>query len=597
MRDGEGAREAKTSMNFFTAFEDRVRLELVAMTAEGLLPADLDLSRISVEPPRDPSHGDVATNAALVLSKAAKKNPREIADRLAKGLEADASVLSAEVAGPGFINLRLTDSFWHGQVLEILAAGADYGSSALGAGEKLNVEYVSVNPTGPLHVGHARVAVVGDALAALLEKAGYDVTREYYYNDAGGQIDALANSVHLRYRELFGEDVGEMPEGYYRGDYIIDVAKAIRSEDGEKWLSIADDEWRTPFRLKAVDAMMEIIREDLDLLGVHQDVFFSEGSLHEDGKIERAVSRLDEKGYIYRGVLDPPKGKVIEDWEPREQILFKATEFGDDVDRPLQKSDESWTYFAADIAYHVDKLERGFKHMINVWGADHGGHVKRLSAAVSALSDGEAEIDVRLCQMVRLLRDGKLVKMSKRAGDYVTLKEVIEEVGRDVVRFIMLTRKNDAQLDFDFSAVVEQSKDNPVFYVQYAHARCQSVLRNAAAELPGVADELDKLDLDGLAGLKAPEEMALIRRLASWPRAVESAAAAHEPHRIAFFLQDIAAEFHGLWNRGNEDERLRFIRPLDRDLTRARLALVTSVATVIASGLAVMGVEPLDEMR
>ncbi len=693
-------------MNFFTAFEERVRVELAAMTDEGLLPADLDLSRISVEPPRDPSHGDVATNAALVLSKAAKKSPREIADRLAKGLEADASVLSAEVAGPGFINLRLTDSFWHSQILEILAAGVDYGSSEQGAGEKLNVEYVSVNPTGPLHVGHARVAVVGDALAALLEKAGYDVTREYYYNDTGGQIDALARSVYMRYRELLGEDIGEIPEGHYRGDYIIDVARSVVEQDGEQWLDqnetgwpeafkeyieadrtepwpslgpesgvqignrmyrsaaaaaydmylemigvsgkrvpdlwlsakgyrvrstdhpssyfilngIGESElraaaeaakvkdgdrwveqanvgWLEAFRKKSVAAMMETVQEDLELLGVRQDVYFSEGDLHRGGAIAEAVKKLDEKGYIYRGVLDPPKGKVIEDWEPREQILFRATEFGDDVDRPLQKSDESWTYFAADIAYHVDKLERGFKHMINVWGADHGGHVKRLSAAVSALSNGEAEIDVRLCQMVRLLRDGKLVKMSKRAGDYVTLREVIAEVGRDVVRFIMLTRKNDAQLDFDFSAVVEQSKDNPVFYVQYAHARCQSVLRNAAAELPGVADELEKLDLDGLAGLEAPEEIALIRRLASWPRLVESAAAAHEPHRIAFFLQEIAAEFHGLWNRGNEDEQLRFIRPLDRDLTRARLALVTSVAMVIASGLAVMGVEPLDEMR
>lgn len=584
-------------MNFFKSYEERIKLHLEAMASSGFLPENLDLSHVSVEPPRDATHGDVATNAALVLSKAAGRNPREIAEKLGSALEIDEEVASVEIAGPGFINLRLADSFWHRQVLEVLKSGTDYGNSDLGGGEKLNVEYVSVNPTGPLHVGHARVAVVGDALAALLEKAGYDVTREYYYNDAGGQIDALARSVHMRYRELFGQDIGEMPEGHYQGDYIIDVAENIKAVDADKWLDLEEQEWLEPFREKSVAAMMEIVREDLDLLGVHQDVFFSEGSLHSGGQIQDAITKLNDKGYIYEGVLDPPKGKIIEDWEPRQQLLFKATEFGDDVDRPLQKSDKSWTYFAADIAYHVSKLERGFSHMINVWGADHGGHVKRLTAAVAALSGGAADIDVKLCQMVRLLRDGELVKMSKRTADFVTLKDIIEEVGRDVVRFIMLTRKNDAQLDFDFTSVVEQSRDNPVFYVQYAHARCQSVLRNAEAETQGIASKLEDVELSTLKRLGAPEEVALIRKIAAWPRAIESAAQAHEPHRIAFYLQELASEFHGLWNRGNEDESLRFIQVNDEELTRARLALIRAVSIVVASGLQVMGVEPVNEMR
>jgi arginyl-tRNA synthetase len=467
----------------------------------------------------------------------------------------------------------------------------------MGAGEAVNVEYVSANPTGPLHVGHCRGAVFGDALASLLEKAGFRVTREYYINDAGAQVDDLARSAHLRYREALGEAIGDIPEGLYPGGYLVSVGQELAERDGEKWRDAPESEWLAPVRAFAIDAMMALIRDDLAALGIHQEVFTSERGLQDGGKIERALDNLTSRSLIYTGVLEPPKGMKPEDWEPREQTLFKATEFGDDVDRPIRKSDRSWTYFAGDLANHLDKYERGFNDMINVWGADHGGYVKRMKAGVAALSGREAKLDIKLCQMVNLLDDGKPVKMSKRAGNFVTLRDVVDQVGKDVVRFIMLTRKNDAQLDFDFARVTEQSRENPVFYVQYAHARARSVFRNVARDMPDLNIDAEALPDAPLDRLSSPDELALIKALANWPRIVESAAEAHEPHRVAFYLHDLASEFHGFWNKGNDDPNLRFIRADDADLTRARLALVEGVATVIASGLGIMGVEPVDEMR
>ena len=562
----------------------------------GALPQSLDLGAINVEPPRDPSHGDVATNAALVLAKSAGLKPREIAEPLAECLTGVPELEDVSVAGPGFINIRLTASFLHERLREVLKAGTSYGDSDLGTGIPVNVEYVSTNPTGPLHVGHARGAVFGDSLANLLEKAGHDVTREYYINDAGAQVDQLARSAYLRYREALGEDIGEIPEGLYPGDYLITVGEALVSSHGEAWLNEPEEAWLPPCRRFAIEAMMDKIREDLSALGVNITVFTSERELAEQGKVEAALGFLEGKSLIYEGVLEAPKGKQPDDWEPRSQTLFKATKFGDDVDRPLKKSDGSWTYFATDVAYHRDKVDRGFNTMIDVWGADHGGYVKRMVAAVAALSEGAAHLDIKLCQLVKLTRRGEPVRMSKRAGSFVTLRDVVDEVGKDVVRFIMLTRRNDAPLDFDFAAVTEQSRDNPVFYVQYAHARACSVLRNAAEVLETAMDD-DTLTQAEIGRLTHADELALIKLLGGWPRLIETAAEAREPHRIAFYIHDVASAFHQFWNQGKEDPDLRFIVDEDAELTLARAALVKGVATVIASGLEVMGVEPVQEMR
>ena len=504
---------------------------------------------------------------------------------------------TAEIAGPGFINLKLSEEFWRARLADILAAGSRYGDSDLGRNEKINVEYVSTNPTGPLHVGHVRGAVFGDALANLLTKAGYDVCKEYLINDAGAQVQALARSTHLRYREALGENIGAIPEGLYPGDYLKPVARAIAEADGARWQDIPEADWLPEFERRSVDAMMATIREDLALLGIEQEVFFSERTLHDSGRIDEVLRWLDEHGQIYTGVLEPPKGKKPDDWEPRPQTLFRATDFGDDVDRPLKKSDGSWTYFAADIAYHYDKYLRGFARMVDVWGADHAGYVKRMQAAVRAITEARGDLDVRICQLVKLSRDGVPVKMSKRSGDFVTLREVVGEVGRDVVRFMMLTRRNDAPLDFDFAKVQEQSKDNPVFYVQYAHARIRSVVRNVGRDLPAIDTSLEALAEHDVSPLTDSAELDLIKQLASWPRIVEAAAEAYEPHRIAFYLYDLASSFHALWNKGNEDPSLRFIIADAPELTRARLALLQAVAVVIASGLSVLGVEPAEEMR
>ena len=567
------------------------------MSAAGKLPAGLDCAAVTAEVPRDPAHGDIATNAALVLARQAQSTPRDVAEKLALALARRSEVEAAEVAGPGFINLRLDDEFWHARLRDALKAGPAYGDSDIGGAEKFNVEYISANPTGPLHVGHVRGAVFGDALANLLAKAGFDVTKEYYINDAGAQIEILARSLHLRYRQANGEDIDDIPEGMYPGDYMIDVALALKAKEGTRWLDVGEEEWLEPLQRFAVDALMQVIRSDLASLDIEQDVFFSENSLHHSGRIDEALDALSERDLIYIGVLDPPKGKKPEDWEPRPQTLFRATAYGDDVDRAMKKSDGSWTYFAADIAYHYDKYQRGFCRMMNVLGADHGGYVKRMKAAVRALSADQAELDIRICQLVRVLRDGAPVRMSKRAGDFITVQDLISEVGRDVVRFIMLTRKNDAPLDFDFAKVTEQSKDNPVFYVQYAHARVKSVLRN-------VARDMNALDIGRSALLRADHsrlgdssELALIKQIAQWPRQVEAAALAFEPHRIAFYLYDLASAFHALWNKGNDDPGLRFIMPEDPELMSARLAMIVAVADVIASGLAVLGVQPVDEMR
>jgi len=583
-------------MNLFALFKAEIDKELAALAEDGLVPQGADTSAVTAEPPRDPAHGDISTNAALVLAKAAGRKPRDIAEPLAERMRVHPDVTEAEVAGPGFVNLRLGPSFWQARLGEILDAGAGYGDSRLGAGRKVNVEYVSANPTGPLHVGHARGAVVGDALSALLEKAGYAVTREYYINDAGAQVDTLARSVHLRYCEALGDAVSEIAEGLYPGEYLVPVGAALAERDGDKWRDQPEDAWMEPVRDFALEAMMALIRDDLAALGVTHAVFTSERSVVDTGAVDQAFRDLEDKGLIYEGVLEPPKGKTPEDWEPRPQHLFRSTEFGDDVDRPLKKSDGSWTYFATDIAYHRDKVRRGFADMIDVWGADHGGYVKRMKSAVRAISDGEAALDVLLCQLVKLTKAGEPVKMSKRAGTFVTLRDVIDEVGKDVVRFIMLTRKNDAPLDFDLAKVLEQSRENPVWYVQYAHARCHSVFRNAAEAFPEMDLSRAALRRTDHALLSGELELSLIKRLATWPRIVESAAEAHEPHRIAFFLYDLAGEFHGLWTKGKDDEALRFIVPGDQATTHARMALVQAVADVVASGLAVMGVEPVEEM-
>ena len=584
-------------MNVFGLFRAEIEASLRAMAASGDLPSDLAFDRVSVEPPRDPAHGDISSNAAMVLARAAGWKPRELAARLAAALEAGGNVESAEVAGPGFVNLRVRPAVWQSCVRDILAAGTAYGDTAVGGGRAVNVEYVSANPTGPMHVGHARGAVIGDALAALLEKAGCRVTREYYVNDAGAQVDALARSVLFRYRQALGEDAGEMPDDLYPGDYLVAVGEALAGRDGGRWAGAPEGDALAEIRGFAVDAMMAVIRDDLGALGIRHDVFRSERALHEDGGVARVAEDLERRGLVYTGTIEAPKGRRSEDWEAREQLLFRATGFGDDSDRPLRKSDGSWTYFAADMAYHLDKFRRGFAEMVDVWGADHKGYVKRMQAAVEAVTGAEASLDVRICNLVNLFESGRPVKMSKRTGTFVTLREVVDEVGADAVRFMMLTRSSEAPLDFDLAEVVAQSRDNPVFYVQYAHARACSTLRNAEGVFPALAT-----DDSGLAGadmslLGEDAELALVRLLAGWPRLVETAAAAREPHRVAYYLRDVAGAFHGLWNMGNDNPELRFLVAGDEALTRARLALVRATALVVASGLAVMGVRPAEEMR
>ncbi|TNC52751.1 arginine--tRNA ligase [Rubellimicrobium rubrum] len=580
-------------MNLFTDIRTLVLDAVGALAAEGRLPQGLSTDAVAVEPPRDPGHGDMATNAAMVLAKPAGQNPRAIADALAERLRADPRIQSAEPAGPGFLNLRLAPSVWQGVIRAVLTDPA-YGRSTLGQGRRVNVEFVSANPTGPMHVGHTRGAVFGDALARLLAFAGWDVTREYYINDGGAQVDVLARSAYERYREANGLSP-EIAEGLYPGDYLVPVGEALKEKYGDTLLDKPESEWLIPVRDIATDAMMGMIREDLALLGVQMDIYSSEKALYGTGRIEEAIDRLRSQGLIYEGILEPPKGKLPEDWEPREQTLFRSTAHGDDVDRPVRKSDGSWTYFAPDIAYHYDKTQRGFDLLIDVFGADHGGYVKRMKAAVSALTNGRVPIEFKLMQLVKLLKNGEPVKMSKRSGNFVTLRDVVEEVGADVTRFAMLTRKNDAPLDFDFDKVLEQSKDNPVFYVQYAHARAQSVLRKAREA--GI--EVDDPALEGvdLSRLGHEAEIKVAHTLAEWPRLVEIAAKGAEPHRIAFYLYDLASDFHSLWNRGNDDSSLRFLQEGDVDTSRAKIALVRAVAVVIASGLGILGVTPVNEMR
>lgn len=585
-------------MNHFDYLRDKILAILDNLVEGGTLPKDTDFSRVNVEPTRDPAHGDLATNAAMVLAKPAGIKPHDLAGGIVNGLSQLDEVTSAEIAGPGFINIVLSNDFWYARLREVLGDGTAYGDSKIGQGRAVNVEYVSANPTGPMHVGHGRGAVIGDVLANLLAKAGFDVTKEYYINDAGAQVEALARSLHFRYREALGEDVGEMPEDLYPGDYLIAPAKKLADDDGEKWLKVDEVEWLEPLRSLAADAMMDLIREDLAALGVVHKTFSSERELVNQGGVDRVVEELEARDLIYTGVLEPPKGKKPDDWEARPQTLFKATDFGDDVDRPIKKSDGSWTYFATDMAYHLDKYQRGFKEMIDVWGADHGGYVKRMQAAVKALTEEGGALDVKLCQMVNLMEGGEPVKMSKRAGTFITLREVIDQVGKDVVRFIMLTRKNDAQLDFDLAKVTEQSRDNPVFYVQYSHARCRSVLRHGEEMFPAADFSSSQLAQAKLDLLTDSAELALIKMMATWPRTVESAAEAHEPHRIAYYLHDLSSLFHALWTKGSkEDTSLRFLTEDNQELTTARLAMVTAFTTVVASGLQVMGVVPVEEMR
>jgi arginyl-tRNA synthetase len=588
-------------------------LARVRAAAGSVLGSQADLSRIVVEPPRDATHGDMATNAAMVLAKDAGKKPRELAEAIAAALRADDKVEKVDIAGPGFINLTLKPHVWGEALRQALAAGKDYGRSTLGQGVPVNVEYVSANPTGPLHVGHCRGAVFGDALASLLAFVGYKVTREYYINDAGAQVDVLARSAYLRYREALGETI-TIPDGLYPGEYLKECGAELAADYGRKLTEMPEAEWLPLVRRRAIDMMMAEIRNDLMRLAIVPDVFFSERSLIEGDEpdpfaaapatAEKAKDRVAEtidalraQGHVYEGRLPPPKSGAVEDWEDREQTLFRSTAFGDDVDRPLKKSDGSYTYFATDIAYHKSKLDRGFRHLIDVWGADHGGYVKRMQAAVKAISGGEADLDVKLVQLVKLLRAGEPVKMSKRAGEFITLREVVDEVGRSAVRFDMLYRKNDAPLDFDLAKVIEHSRDNPVFYVQYGHARGASIFRNARAEMPDLPEGVAFLRDAPVEKLTDPGELSILRRIALYPRLIESAAAAHEPHRVAFYLYELASEFHAHWTRGKDLPHLRFIIQNDPQITAARLALVQGIITVLASGLALLGVEAPDEMR
>ncbi len=574
----------------YAAYAEKIDAVLAALEAEGALPPDTNRANVSVEPPRDPSHGDLATNAAMVLAKQAKTNPRALAEKIVEHLSRDPAITSAEIAGPGFINLRLWPASWLEEVAAIAAQGDDYGKSTMGAGTRVNVEYVSANPTGPMHMGHCRGAVVGDALASLLEHAGHEVIREYYVNDAGGQVDTLARSAHLRYREALGEDIGDIPEGMYPGDYLIPVGQAAADEFGNRFVSAPEEEWLPLFRAFAVERMMDVIKSDLALLGINHDVFSSEAALQAAQKPEAAEAWMRRHDLVYDGVLEKPKGKSIDDWEPVELPLFRSTRFGDDQDRPIRKSDGKWTYFGADLAYHMQKAENA-DALIDIWGADHAGTVKRIKAAVAALSEGEGKpipFDVKLVQMVQLLRGGEPVKMSKRSGNFVTIADMVEEVGRDVVRFTMLTRKPEAQMDFDFAKVVEASKDNPVFYVQYAHARVCSILRKAKEE--GISPS------DADLALLGEDELTLIRQAAQFPREVEAAARAREPHRIAFYLYDLAAAFHAFWNLGNDDARKRIIVAQEPEVSAARLFLSQQIGQVIRNGLAILGVEAVEEL-
>ena len=582
-------------MNVFKHFQGKIIEILNLLVTRDNLPTGLDYSKVVAEPPRDSSHGDIATNAAMVLSKQSGTSPQQIAGMIIAELIIDEQVESAEMAGPGFINIRVKNEFWLNVLKDILNSDISYGDSDLGQGIKTNIEYVSVNPTGPMHVGHCRGAVVGDVLAELMKKAGYDVCKEFYVNDAGNQVNALAESLYYRYCQLFGQELEE--HGGYPGDYIIPVAQNLKQQVGDKWLNKPKDEWLVPLRDYVVKAMMDIIKDDLALINVHHDVFTSEKAIVESGRVDEAFKILNDIGMVYTGVLEPPKGKLPEDWEPRPQVLFKSTAYGDDIDRPLKKSDGTWTYFAPDIAYHYDKYKRGFTNIIDILGADHGGYVKRIAAATKAISGGKAEIDVKLCQLVKFLDKGEAVKMSKRADTFISVRDVVERVGSDVLRFIMLTRKNDATLDFDFEKVAEQSKDNPVFYVQYAHARTCSIKRHLKEVFPDLDTSLKKLANADLSLLTNPEDIAMIKVLAEWPRQVEVAAIAHEPHRIAYYLYDVASKFHGLWTMGNNNAELRFIYPNDILKTSAKFALVEAVAVVIASGLKVFGVKPIEEMR
>jgi arginyl-tRNA synthetase len=585
-------------MNLFAEFETRLK----AILTDKVIPADkrddADLSRVVVEPPRDSAHGDLATNAAMVLSKHMGLAPRALADQIIRYLEADPDIAEVSVAGPGFINIRLSGLYWKRFLGSIIRLGGSFGRSSMGDGRKVNVEYVSANPTGPMHVGHCRGAVVGDALANLLEVAGFGVIKEYYINDAGSQIEVLARSAFLRYREALGETIGEIPEGLYPGDYLVPVGQALKAEFGSKLRGMTEAEWLPIIKDRTIDAMMAMIREDLAALNIHHDVFFSERKLHAGnaGPILSAINDLTYKGHVYRGTLPPPKGQLPEDWEDREQVLFRSTEVGDDIDRPLIKSDGSYTYFAADVAYFKDKYDRGFTDMIYVLGADHGGYVKRLEAVARAVSGGAAKLTVLLCQLVKLYRDGEPVKMSKRSGNFVTLREVVDEVGRDSVRFMMLYRKNSEPLDFDFAKVTEQSKDNPVFYVQYAHARCASAFRKARETFADI--DTNDATLAGFSEkmIENPADLQIVAKLAEYPRVVESAAAAMEPHRIAYYLYDLASQFNSLWAKGNDNTDLRFVNDKNRELTMARLGLVRAVAAVLKSGLSITGTSAPDEM-
>jgi arginyl-tRNA synthetase len=577
-------------VTLYGRFAAHVGAVLDQLETEGQLPAGLDRKAVAIEPPRDASHGDLASNAAMVLAKRAATNPRALAEMIVPKLEALDEVESAEIAGPGFINIRLSRRVWEEELRAILKDGADYGRSDLGKSERINVEYVSANPTGPMHMGHCRGAVVGDALASLLEHAGYAVTREYYVNDAGAQVDTLARSAWLRYREALGHIVEEIPEGLYPGDYLKPVGERLAEEFGDRFAEAPESDWLELFRQKTVEEMLDLIRADLALLGIHHDIFASEAAVQASGAAERVLQILRDKGLVYQGVLERPKSlDPLDEWEPVELTLFRSTRFGDDQDRPMKKSDGSWTYFGADAAYHLEKAEKA-DALINIWGADHAGTVKRIRAAVSALTDGRVELDVKLVQMVRLFRAGEPVKMSKRSGSFVTLADVVREVGRDVVRFMMLTRRNDAPLDFDFAKVVEASKDNPVFYVQYAHARISSLHRKAKEEGVDLAAAPDLALLD-------EDERALVKVAAQFPRIVEAAALAHEPHRIAFYLNDLAGAFHAQWNKGNDDPSKRFLLAQNPELTRARLELAGAIGQIIRNGLQIMGVAAVEEMQ
>lgn len=584
-------------MSIFKSVQSSVAAIVDQLVKEGVLELKAPMPLFVVEPPRDLAHGDMATNVAMTLTKAVGKPPRAIAEIIKPKIEALPIVASVDIAGPGFMNLRLKPDAWHREVKDILKAGIAYGDSDLGRNEKVNVEFVSANPTGPMHAGHVRGAVLGDTLCRLLAKAGYDVTREYYMNDAGTQIDVLARTTHLRYREALGEDIGPIPQGFYPGEYLKEVAAALVKKDGDKWLNKPEAEWLDPIRQFASAYIIEIIKEDLALIGIKHDVFSNERVLIEDGTLDKVFKLLEAKGLIYVGTLPPPKGKEMENWEPVPLTLFRSSQFGDDVDRPLKKRDGTWAYVMPDLAYHYDKVQRGFQYMINVLGTDHGGYLERLRPGVAAFSNGTARLEVIFNNIVKIFKNGEPVKLSKRSGNLITLREMVEQVGVGAVRFFMLTRAPESELEFDFAKVVEQTRDNPVFYVQYAHARCCSVMRNAGNLIPGLDASVENLLTQDLSALKEPEELALIRALANWPRAVEAAAVAQEPHRIAFFLMDLAGHFHSFWNKGNDKAALRFILPDDPELTKTKLVLVKAIQTVLASGLAVMGCSALEEMR